>query len=68
LSQHNYTGSVEEHQVKAAKADAVLATLQTKTPAEIEAWVDANINDVADVKTMFKRILILLAVLSRNVE
>ena len=68
MSQHNYTGTLQEKQAAAAKADAVLTTLQTKTPAEIEAWVDANINNVADVKVMFKRILILLAVLSRNVE
>jgi len=68
LSQHNHVGTVEEKQIAEAKADAVLATLQTKTPAEIEAWVDANINNVADVKVMFKRILVLLAVLSRNME
>jgi len=68
LSQHNYTGTLQEKQAATAKADAVLTTLQTKTPAEIEAWVNANVNNVADVKTMFKRILVLLAVLSRNLE
>ena len=67
MTQFNHVGSVEDHQEAAAKADVILATLQTKTPAEIKAWVDANINNVADVKVMFKRIMILLAVLSRNV-
>ena len=67
MTQHNYVGGLEEQQKKAAKADAILNTLQTKTPAEIEAWVDDNINNVADVKTMFKRILVLLAVVSRGI-
>jgi hypothetical protein len=68
LTQYNHTGTVEEKQRASTKADAVLTSLQTKTPAEIEAWVNANINNVADVKVMFKRILVLLAVLSRNME
>ena len=66
MSQHNYVGSNEEQQRKAVKADAVLNALQTKTPAEIDDWVEANLNNIADVKVMFKRILKMLALLSRQ--
>ena len=66
MSQHNYTGTVSELQLKATKADAVLNALQDKTPAEIDAWIDANVNSVADVKELFKRIMKLLAVLARR--
>ena len=54
-----------ERQVAATKADTVLNTLKGATPQQIESWVDANVNNVADVKVMFKRIL--LAVLGRGV-
>ena len=67
MTLHNYVGDPGEQQRAAAKADAVLTTLQAKTPAEIEAWVDANVTTAAEMKTMFKRILIMLAVLARDV-
>ena len=50
----------------ATRADIVINTLMTKTPAEIDAWIDANVNSVADVKLLFKRIMKLLAVLARR--
>lgn len=39
--------------------------LGTATPAEIDAWVDAQVTDLASARTMFKRILVVLALLSR---
>ena len=66
MTQFNHIGSTEERQLAATKADAVLNALQDKTPAEIDAWIDANVNSVADVKELFKRIMKLLAVLARR--
>ena len=68
MSRLDYIGSTKEIQEKEAKADAVLNTLKTKTPDEIRTWVDNNVNNVADVKVMFKRVLIMLAVLSRQID
>lgn len=35
--------------------------LRDATPAQIASWVDAQVTDLASARTMFKRILILLA-------
>ena len=49
----------------ALRADALArdltGRLRTATPAQIDAWVDAQVTDLASARTMFKRILLVLA-------
>jgi hypothetical protein len=56
--------------VDALAEDAVykqlVANLRDATPAQITAWVDAQVTDLASARTMFKRILVLLAWLLRR--
>jgi len=44
----------------ATRAD-LLTRLRTATPAQINSYVDANVTNIADARTMFKRILLALA-------
>lgn len=44
----------------ATRAD-LLTRLRTATPAQINTYVDANVTNIADARTMFKRILLALA-------
>lgn len=46
------------------KADAVFQQLQDATPAQIQTWLDNNINNLNDAKLMFKRILLMIRALS----
>ena len=68
MSQYNYEGTLEEIQREDTKKDAVLNALKTKTPEEIRTWVDNNVNNVADIKTMLARLMILVSVLARDLE
>ena len=47
------------------KADPIRVNIADKlkiaTPAEISAWVEAQVTDLNSAKTMFKRILLLIA-------
>ena len=46
------------------KTDAVFQALNDATPAQIEAYLDNNINNLNDAKLMFKRILLMIRALS----
>ena len=66
MSQLNHVGTATEKQDMEAKTDTILNTLQSKTPNEIRTWVNNNVNNVADVKTMLARLIILVSVLARR--
>lgn len=38
----------------ATEADAVLAALKNSRPAQIDAWIDANVNSLAAAKLVLK--------------
>jgi len=42
---------------KAIKEDTVLQTLATSSNEEINIWVDNNINNLDDAKSLFKKII-----------
>lgn len=51
-----------QEQLKAMSDVQDLANrLKTATPAQIDTWVDSNVNNVAQARTLFKAILKLLA-------
>ena len=53
----------------AVKADvdaaALIAQLSTATPAQINTFVNNQVNDLADARLMFKRILLVLSIMGR---
>ena len=60
MTQHNHAGTPEEKQAAVAKADAVLQQLMTSTPDQIEQWIDNNVTNFAEIKVMFKRVILLI--------
>jgi len=56
--------------LNALRADALArdltGRLRTATPAQIDTWVDAQVTDLASARTMFKRILLVLAAMART--
>jgi hypothetical protein len=56
----------EEARRAALRADAIaldmLSRLSTATPAQINAFVDGNVTDLAGARAMFKRIILILAI------
>lgn len=51
---------------EAAKQYAKLAALRGMTPAQVGAWIDANINNLADAKDAIKTLAIAVSVLARR--
>lgn len=51
----------------AQEVQDMIAQLRVATPATINDWVNAQVTDVASARTMFKRILLVLAALTRGV-
>ncbi len=56
----------EEEARTAAKADTFVQTFVAMTPAQVLAYVDANINTVADAKVLLKKMAIMLLLLARK--
>lgn len=52
--------------IEYAKADAVIQYLVAHTPAECEAWVNANVNNLADAKNFLGKVAIALCILARR--
>jgi hypothetical protein len=50
----------------AIKQDSQLEALITASNEQIDAWVDANLNTIADARAIFKKILRLAAYLIRE--
>lgn len=58
--------SVDMKQRQAVGQDAVIQQLIRATPAQIEMWVDQNVQTLAGAQELFKRILKVMAVLARQ--
>jgi len=57
----------EEKDYSEVIRNAQVRQLMSKRPAEIEAWIDANVNDVASVKALLTlTVKLLVAVLRRE--
>lgn len=39
------------------RSDAVFASLKGSTPADIDAWIDANVNNLAQARRVLKALL-----------
>jgi hypothetical protein len=49
-----------------ARQYAKLAALRAMTPAQVDAWVEANVNTLADAKDALKTLAIAVAILARR--
>ena len=50
----------------AAKADAKLSALGNLTPAQVRAWVQANVSSLADAKDVLATLAVAVSILSRR--
>lgn len=48
------------------KADTLMQTLQNKTPAQVGAWIDVNVNSLADAKRVLKALAKAVVMLSHD--
>jgi len=48
------------------KADAAVQALRTRTPAAVDAWIDAQVNSLADARAVLKILARILALLARE--
>jgi hypothetical protein len=48
------------------RVDATIQFLRTHTPAEAEAWVQANVTDLATAKTVLSKLAMIVAYLARE--
>ena len=51
----------------AAKADAKVAALGEMTPAQVRAWVQANVSSLADAKDVLATLAVAVSVLARRI-
>lgn len=58
--------AAKESESAEVRNDALLKTLQAKTPAQVTAWVDANVNSLADAKTVLTFLAKAVIMLSRE--
>lgn len=50
----------------ATKADTVLQALGSKTPAQIDAYIDAQVTDLASARKVLKMLCKVVSILVRN--
>jgi hypothetical protein len=48
------------------KGYAKLQALSNMSPAQVRAWVDANVNSIADAKDAIKTLAVAVSILARN--
>lgn len=58
--------TADQSAISVGKADSVIQFLVTHTPAECEAYVQANVNTLAQAKTLLGKFAIALCVLSKS--
>lgn len=57
----------DELDAKESKEYAKLISLKGMSPSEVQAWVDSNINTLADVKDALKTLAIAASILARRI-
>ena len=48
------------------KGDAAIQALRNRTPAQVDSWIDAQINSLADAKAVLKILARIVALLARQ--
>jgi hypothetical protein len=50
----------------ALRVDAAVQALRTRTPAQVDSWIDANVTDLASAREVLKILARVLALLARE--
>jgi hypothetical protein len=48
------------------RVDAAISALRNRTPAQVDAWIDANVTTLAEARTVLKILARILAILARE--
>lgn len=48
------------------RIDAAVRALRNRTPAQVDAWIDANVNSLADARAVLKILARIVALLARE--
>ena len=59
--------SQEQLDKEAAKGYAKLNAIAAMTPAQIQTWVDANVNNLSQAQDAIKTLAIAVSILARNI-
>lgn len=59
--------SQDELDAEAARQYAKLSALRTMTPAQVTAWIDANVTSLAEAKDAIKTLAIAVGILARRI-
>lgn len=62
----NFAPTQEELDADAARNYAKLAVLRAMTPAQVQSWVAANVNSLADAKDAITTLAVAVSVLARR--
>jgi len=55
-----------QYELDVADARPKLAALMVMTPAQVESWITANVNNLADAKGVLKTLAVGMAILARR--
>lgn len=66
MTQLNFQCAERYQHQRAIGQDTVLQFLRTHTPAEVEAYVEANVNNLAQAKAVLKVLAKVVAYLARR--
>lgn len=58
--------ALREAQWAELRGDAALRALRNRTPAEVSAWIDANVSNLAEARTVLKMLARVIAALIRE--
>lgn len=59
-------GPQVEKDRRALAEDALIQALKNNTPAQVEAWVESNVNNLAEAKVLLKTMAKVVAWLARR--
>lgn len=57
----------DEKDAEAARIHEKLSALKSKTPAQVEAWVESNVNNLAEAKDALKTLAVAVCILARRI-
>lgn len=66
MSRLDLRGTTEQTDRAYVATNPALKALVTKRPAQIEAWVDANITDLASAKELLKQLTLAVSILAKR--
>jgi len=66
LSQVNLKGDIDQVAETTVIKNPAIKFLLTKTPAEIDAWIDSNVTDLSSAKDVLIKLTQIVSILTKN--